>query len=348
MRCVILFLLASALTSVKSQIVSTITLNPLGPDDSYFISMDLKVGSNQIFPNIGLDQGSTPLWLPGSNCKLASGGPCSSHEYDPSKSTTYKARPDLGKFSIEYDDGTAFSGTYAQDTLNLPGLDIPNYIFATVNKASFTPDEAVYNQGVFGLAPKSKNDPGVSLPDMLYPILNQKVFTMSFPKSLAETGTMTIGWEGPPAVGVKLPISFADEAWNTPKVGVITASGEAIGKSFPAILDGGTDVIYVPKSVIKPWCKSVGWRLKKGDCIGPCSGVSKLPNFGFDFGNNLIVMLDMQNAMTYKYDGNTCGIAITSNPDSDGWTFGVAFIRQFHTVWNFTGLPQGIGEVVFS
>ena len=70
---------------------------------------------------VDFDTGSSDLFLPGKDC----GDTCSGHTaYDTSKSSTAQ---DLGQqFSLQYGDGSTFSGEVYSDTVTIGGLTASN------------------------------------------------------------------------------------------------------------------------------------------------------------------------------------------------------------------------------
>ncbi len=310
-----------------------IPLNPVGPDDSYFLSCKISLGTpQQEIINVGLDTGSSPLWVGSSGCSS-----CAGNLFHETKSSTFS---DSGaKFKIKYDDGTKFQGTVATDTVSIANMTVPNLGFGLITKAKFPQDEALVSQAVLGLAPVCCGDNPSSILDS-WKHSGITHFDIYLPPSLENPGAMCVNCTVNPGNFTTIPVTLTDEAWNSPKAKLETTSGVAISPlSYPGYFDTGSDLIYTPKTVFKAWCKNLGWTVEGTDCTGPCSQVKTFANYTVNF-SGVKLTLNTQDYLTYKYEGATCALSAVSNSDRDGWTFGVAFIRQFYTVWDWGAQPS--------
>lgn len=325
------------LFSLKTEASYIVPLNPVGPDDSYFLSGQIEMGTPpQVIQNVGLDTGSTPLWVGGKGCSK-----CPGTLFDGSQSSTFSKTTD--SFKIKYDDGSKFSGVVAKDNVKLGNVTVQGMEFGLISSAKFKQDQALYSQALMGLAPVCCGDTPASIIDA-WKAEGINSFNMYLPPNLTSMGSMCIDCPLDSSLYkgefVKVPVTLSDEAWNAPPVKLLLADGtEVSSKMYPGIFDTGSDLIYTPKSVFKEWCSKIGWKVSGSDCLGDCNKVSQLPDFVLDFGN-VKLKLRTQNYLTYKYEGSKCALSAISSNDKYGWTFGVAVIRQFYSVWNWGQTPS--------
>lgn len=324
---------------------TTLTLNSLGLGSNYFLTTNIQLGSNKQNFLVELDTGSSQLWVTSTTCKAKKLPQCAGNHFNIQQSQTFRDLQDT--FSIKYDDGTNFKGELVSDQLQIGDLNYSNFGFGLINKAKYPPGDALFNIGIIGLAPTCCGETNSALIEALQhdtsiPI---KQFSFYLPHNIALTGEMIIGGSNPELYTTPITwitISISDEAWNTPSIQLEDNSGTKMGSKYPAILDTGTDVVYVPETAYDAICKKLGLiNDGKEDCYIACNKVSTIPNIIFDFGNNIKLTIDTQNSFFYPIDNSNCAIALTPNPDDEGFTLGMAFIRQFYTIWDFTSFSTG-------
>ena len=309
----------------------TVVLNPLGKRDSYFLSTNLTLGSNhQSMNNVGLDTGSAISWFLSKDCKLKGGSACYGTSFDPTTSSSFSGT--TLAFTATYDDKTKFSGTYASDVFAIAeGINLP---FGLVKKASYPSGDAAYNEALLGLTLSCCDDEKTLL-DVWFPDV-EKVFTVDLPSSLEDTGLLLLGQRGNGTAVGTVGVELGDEDWTVTSAKVEDTAGNSLSASYSGYLDTGSDFIYVPKKDLISICRYIGWPFnnKQGLCLGACTGVSSLKNFVVNIGG-VKLPFSVSDHFTYEVSNGNCALAFLPVPKNQGWTFGMAFLRQFQTEWDF-------------
>jgi hypothetical protein len=329
--------------------LSTLILNSLGPNDNYFLTAKIQIGSNKQNFTVELDTGSSELWVTSNSCKVKK-VTCSGDHFTPSQSTSF-TNLNL-PFEINYDDGTFFQGNYVNDTIFVSDLSYNSFTLGLVDKAKYPPEDKDFNIGIIGLTPVFNGEISSSLlQNMFYDTtLPNKVFSLYLPKQLANLGEMTIGGTNPSLYinDTKwIPVKFQDFAWNMGMSHFEDVNGVSISSSFTTIIDTGSDVIYGPEKAIKPLCKSLGMTYKKGDCYTSCSKVKSIKNFFINVGN-VKLLINVQNYFTSDYGGGDCGLSVYGDKAETYLTLGMAVVRQYYTMWNFDDFPNFKGKIGFA
>ena len=129
------YLPQNAITSVAH---SKIGSEPLtNQNDSLEWTGPISIGDPEQFFVLQIDTGSSDLWVPLSNCTSPS---CANkNKYDPTKSTTSKAKP--GHFFIEYGDNSTVHGDIYTDTVSVAGIQVTGQYLGAASVDSTVPAE---------------------------------------------------------------------------------------------------------------------------------------------------------------------------------------------------------------
>lgn len=331
---------------------------PLSITPDYFLTTNISIGSNNQNFKVQLDTGSLPLWINSPTCKIvhkssgdAPNGPCYGDNFNPSLSSSFI---NLNTpFTISYDDGTQIDGLNSKDTLTIGNYKYDNFEFGLVNTETYQDGDQSWTIGILGLTPQCCGDKQTSVIQSFYNdnTIQNKLFTLYLPKDINQIGEMVIGNYNSTGNIVWIPVTLGDEAWNFPS---ITLVGDS--KSFAGIADTGTDIMYMPSKSLKTLCKNLNMKFDKTlGCYTACTNTKNVGNFILNFGNNIQLEINTQDNFIYPVDkygdrtqtSNNCALAIFGDKTKYGYTLGAAVIRQFHTIWDFSGINNLTGRIGF-
>ncbi len=330
-----------------------IPLNSLGPDDSYFLTSNIQLGSNKQNIKVEIDTGSSELWVTSNNCKLKKRHICAGDHFNPISSTSYIGNIVSTEFYISYDDGTSFNGNFVKDTLQVGNGTYQNFIFGLVNSEKVPSDSIDFNIGILGLVKSPSNEISSSLLDYWYHDSNilVKQFSLYLPKELTNQGEMMIGGNDPQRYIQNtlkwFDVILNDYAWYLPLTSFETLEGISLTSSIKPYVDTGSDYIYMPYHDMKAFCKHYSLTYSKDYCYTTCIKLKTMPNFVINI-NGIKLVINIQNNFYFPIGQGDCAIAITGNSDVEGITLGIAFIRQFYTIFDFQDYNISHGKIGFA
>ena len=328
------------------------------------------MGSNkQTMTSMVLDTGSSPLWMPEATCVCSgctdnnqqSTSSCFSTVFSSTQSSTFKdVSANDGQFTASYGDGTTVSGPYSQDTVSIGALSMPNYVFGLITSSN------AYLAGIMGFAPQE--DPSAST------VLNvlaassaitTKQFSIYYPPSITGAGSLYIGGSDTTLYDntkvTWVPVTLKSY-WEVPSMNAILPNGQASGTPALGIIDTGTSFVVGPTNDIKAICTSYGLTFTAGagcsdfccgsatDCsqqgFGSYPNIANMPNFKINFGGGIQLSANIADnfylvSSTLGGKPLTCTLPFQDNGSisagSVAWIVGAAFIRQYYTIYDFTG-----------
>ena len=392
-------LLIASFFSVCSQIL----INPLG--NTYFITANISVGQQNI--TVQLDTGSNPLWIPSKNCKTSDGAFCSQNIFNYNLSTI------KDPFSIEYDDRTIINGIYVNDTIKFGNVMYSNFTFGLAqseNIPQFLENETI---GILGLTVPCCGELSSSIISHIFydSDIKNKLLSFYFPRDINQYGVINIGEYYDTTYIVWIPVNLTEETWNLPLMNIYGKNGIPLNilTKYPVIIDTGTDIMYIPISILKNLCKNLGLNYDSINliCYTNCSNIDNIPNFFLNFDINSTsfrIQVNVKDYFIYQIDSDTnmvgdlfnlnknfcgltndaincniacpfgynaqcpenyhcfttngtcdlpiipttgtCSIALVGNTQNC-FVLGAAFIRQYYTIWDFTGLETFSGKIGF-
>ena len=345
-----------------------ILLNPVGTN--YDCSAILYIGTPPQLFNVDIDTGSSETWVPNSDClitcpiKSCSGfkpvGPCTKNPsyYSTINSSTYKSQTNLGVWSTRYEDSSEFKGVYAIDTIIFAGFRYIDFIFGLVSEEKY-PIDTGSSYGIIGLSTKD------SMSTFATPIISKwfydptfvvKQFSLYFPRNISEYGEIYLNGSNPLLFTTEpkfVGVNLAGGQWAIKMpLSITTVSGVVIASNIVgAILDTGSDYIYGLEADIKLLCTTLGLVFSNvgASCYTKCDKISSVPNFNIVIGG-VVLTIDIQNYFSTRIDANNCELALAVNPygyGNNSWTFGISVLRQFYTIWDFSGFPN-TGRIGFA
>ena len=183
-----------------------------------------------------LEQGSSDIWVPGTNCNG-----CPGNKYNPSSSST--ARNQNRNFQISYGDGSMTSGTVYTDSVNVAGITARNQGVGYATSVSSTTGATF--DGLVGMAYSSiatTNTNTFFTTLINQGAVNSPVFSFALSQSGAELylgGTDSAKYSGSITY---TPVT--QQAYWTVTQNAATVNGKQVVGSRGSVIDTGTTLIY--------------------------------------------------------------------------------------------------------
>lgn len=246
---------------------------------------------------LDFDTGSSDLWI--FNTQLSPAAQAGHTNYDPAKSTTFKAL-EGSSFLISYGDGSGAAGNVGTDTVDIGGVTVTSQAIelATAVSQSFRQDTA--NNGLVGLAFSKLNSVKPAKQktffDNVMPTLAESLFTADLRSQAAgayEFGHIdtsrfngSLQWA---AVNTTLGFwQFSSDSFE-----VVTANGttQQLNPGGQAIADTGTTLMLMNPAVVAAYYAQVpGAALNEtvGGVTFPCA--QELPDLRMAVGTNMVTV----------------------------------------------------------
>ncbi|ORX35530.1 aspartic protease [Kockovaella imperatae] len=324
-----------------SATISLTDVNSEGVDELYYGTLNMGTPSQAI--TFDFDTGSSDLWVPTQN----SNGRNDGTHFNTAKSSTYR---NTGQsFSDQYGSGSC-SGTLATDTVSFGSLKVSTQYFGAVTKVSTDFDNTPAT-GLCGLAYQSIASTGhAPLPMNLYN--TGKISTPEFGfRITADTSSgaeLTLGGiasDYASAAFKSTPVT--SQTYYEVNTNGITVGGSVVSGSFPAAIDTGTTLIYVPTSAASAFWNAIPGTSSNddGSYNYPCSYSGTV---GFSFPNIGNLNFNLNDLYAGNNGDGTCVGAVLGQDiqDVNGNNFAIigdVFIKSYYTVFNF-----GSNYVAFS
>jgi hypothetical protein len=294
----------------------------------------LTVGTPPQKLNVIFDTGSSNLWVPNHHNLFQH-----HNIYDDSKSSTYKKNG--GKFSIQYGSG-AVSGFFSEDTVNIGGINIPDYKFA---EASSTKGMGIGYymakfDGICGMGWSSITQGGGDSPIAALVKegnLDKQEFAFYLGNNMP--GEMVVGGADPKHYTGDLEyVSLSSETYWEVKLDSFKVGGQSATTAVKAIVDSGTSLLAGPKADVKKIAQMVGAKPIAGGLTGEYSidCNAKAPDFDITIGGKTFT-LELKDYVISE--GGQClfammGIDVPA-PNGPLWILGDVFMRKYYTVFDY-------------
>lgn len=253
---------------------------------SYYIG-EIGFGTPEQTLNMLLDTGSDEIVIKSHDCMG-----CTGRGYDYNTSTTYTEEnngPDKGMVSMSYGSGDVI-GQRGFDTVHtgpLSGMNMPIVRVKESNIDMFEDSSETALEVILGMAPGLREYVG----ERLASAMHVRRFTQCLPNNENENGMFVVN-DGKPGDDFSGPYNsvgsyywaagiqnFRFEWSNNPSMKPI-----ALGKPFVGIIDTGTTLLSLPKSIMDQL------QLALESIEMDCSRMDELPDLMFEFDGDTHVM----------------------------------------------------------
>lgn len=326
-------------------------------DNEYALYLaDIEIGTPGQKIQIDVDTGSSDLWVPGAGTQSDYG------TYDHSKSSTYKKVQD--GFKISYGDGSGASGDWATETVKVGSASVKDLEFgdATTQDAG---------QGIFGVGFKGNEASAQSSSSFTYDnlplqlkkqgIISKAAYSLYLNSLEATSGSILFGaidkskFDGDLKT---LSVQKIDDSGEETSEAVaffvnldsISAGNDKLAsKTYPALLDSGTTLIYAPSSIAKSIGSKYGtYDSTQGGYTASCS--TKGDDFEFTFEDKTIKvpfsnLLYNPNGKA-KGSSDTCLVGVLDS-GSNYYILGDGFLRSAYVYYDVENAEVGIAQAVY-
>lgn len=352
-------------------------------NEQSFYSVELDIGTPSQEVTVLVDTGSSDLWVMGSNnpyCRGSSDSQISSSDridcgefgtFNSDRSSSWSRNGSAPRFSIQYGDTTFASGIWGQDHLHLEDLNITGLSFAVANRTNST--VGVLGVGLPGLETTNSGRTPYQY-DNFPMVLKRAGATDSTAYSLylnslqEEHGSILFGavdhskYSGP-LYTVPLINTLQGYGYDNPIQFDVTLHGIGLSDDntnstltstkVPALLDSGTTLTYLPKTLLDNLADKIGARYvqRYGYYMVPCNsdGTSSSAfdddtSLIFDFGGFHIrtPLKDyLVQAMT-----NTCILGLIPQ-DSNGVILGDTFLTHAYVVYDLDNYEVSMAQAKY-
>lgn len=311
---------------------------------------DIELGTPGQKIRVDVDTGSSDLWVPGAGTQSEYG------TYDNSKSSSYKKVKD--GFSISYGDGSSAKGDWATDNLTFGNFTVKSFEFG--DATTQTAGEGVFGIGLTGNeAARGFTYDNFPVQLKKQGITNKVAYSLYLNSLEAKSGSVLFGaidhakYDGDlkelKLVAIDDSGSKVDEpvAFFVNLDSISTSSGtELASKSYPALLDSGTTLIYAPSDI----AKSIGAKFGKynssyGGYATSCS--AKGEDFSFVFEDKTITVPFKDLLFKVDESGSECLVGVLDS-GSDYYILGDGFLRSSYVYYDLEGNTVSIGQAKYT
>lgn len=346
----------------KRQSSKTVTESLANEETLYFMNVTMGTPAQSL--RLHIDTGSSDLWVNVADSQLceAQGDSCAaSGTYAPNSSTTYEYLN--SEFNITYVDGSGSTGDYVSDVVRFGGITLDNQQFGI----GYT---STSQEGIIGIGypinevAVAYNDgntyPNVPLHMMQDSLINSNAFSLWLNDLDASTGSILFG-------GVNtdkytgtletLPI-IKEEGVYAEFIIALTAVGAngtagsiANNLAFPALLDSGSSLMYLPDDITTDIYNSVGaqYDSSQGAAFVDCSLAKSDATIDLTFSSPTIrIGMDELVIVAGEERGtDICILGISPAGDSTP-VLGDTFIRSAYIVYDMTSNEISLAQTNFN
>ncbi|KIY03182.1 uncharacterized protein Z520_01649 [Fonsecaea multimorphosa CBS 102226] len=331
-------------------------------DFEYLI--DLELGTPAQAVTVSLDTGSSDIWVygPGS-CGSTS---CTGGTFDPTKSSTYVDDSSIGEFSVSYFDGTAASGYYIEDTMELGSATVTGVTFAVATSAAST------ERGIMGIGLQGLEGSAVKYPEFLDDLhtqgfIDRRSYSIYLDDLEAGSGFILFGAVDSSKYSgdlVTLPIiPYTDSAprlqveWTylsaTDGSGTTTTLTQS-GFSYPVAMDTGYTTSVLPTELFNELATYFNvYTDSEGTYLVPnCQMPSGSFTFGFGTGSGSAPAVTIQVpfselAVPEPSGSGECLFGFLPQ-DQSVISFGDTFLRSAYLYYDFDGSTISLAQAVWT
>lgn len=290
--------------------------------------------------------------------------------FDPSKSTSFRSNNTA--FSISYGDTTFASGTWGTDNFDLGDLNVTNLSFAVANQSNST--VGVMGIGLAGLQSTYVGVNSASSGAYQYEnfpmalksqgIIDRNAYSLFLNEPDADKGSVLFGavdhskYSGQlytiPMLnmyrnrGIQNPIEF-----DVTVQGVSVTSGSTIrnltNTQFPALLDSGTTLSYMPYTLTQLIAGAVGAQYSQytGYYSMRCPSENNDTRLNFDFGGFQISANLSSYLLSSRSSSSTCYLGMIPL-SSNAAIFGDNFLVHAYVVYDLENYEISMAQAAFN
>ncbi|KAK0554481.1 hypothetical protein OC845_000742 [Tilletia horrida] len=288
------------------------------------------------FP-VGIDSGSSDLWISGENWKGAS------------VSSTFQKNGN--EFTVSYEDGTGASGYQGTDKVSFAGYSATTALSVGTNlsqNAAPAPADGIFGFGWPALATAQEKPFWITSGANVFAMYLAS--TNDFNNNYAYGGVISLGAPDSTYYSGSINyVSITEQIYWTVKLGGVSVGGNSLslGSNQEAVIDSGTSLIGAPNNVVQQFYSGIPNAQPVSGSSGfyeyPCSN-SNL-GISFTFGGQSYAIPD-DNFIFETDQNNYCVGALFENGDdgsssSSQFIVGDSFMRGVYTV--FDGPRNAVG-----
>ncbi|GMM38490.1 hypothetical protein DASC09_058290 [Saccharomycopsis crataegensis] len=314
---------------------------------------EIELGTPVQKVRVDVDTGSSDLWVPGAGTSSSYG------TYDNSKSSTYSKVKD--GFSISYGDGSNAKGNWANETMTLGGVTVTDFMFG--DATTQTAGEGVFGIGMIGNEASAWGSSGFTYDNFPVQLKNQGFinnigYSLYLNSLSADSGSVLFGaidkakYSGDLKTLKLVSIDDSGSKVDSPvaffvELDSITAGGKPLAsKSYPALLDSGTTLIYAPSAIAEAIGSKYGeYSQSYGGYATSCS--TKGDDFSFTFEDKTITV--PWEDLLFKVDdsGKECLVGVLSS-GSEYYILGDGFLRSSYIYYDLENNEVQIGQAKYT
>ncbi|QLQ82375.1 hypothetical protein HG537_0H01370 [Torulaspora globosa] len=290
--------------------------------------------------------------------------------FNSSRSSTFRSN-NTG-FQISYGDQTFASGTWGTDTLNLGDANVTGFSFAVANRSNST--VGVFGIGLPGL--ESTYTGATASSDNSYQYqnfpmklkaqgtINHVAYSLFLDEPEAHSGSILFGavdhskYSGQ-LYTIPLLNPYQNRGVQNPIEFDVTVQGVGISQSgstktitttkFPALLDSGTTLTYMPYQLTELIAARIGARYSSnlGFYVMPCPADNDNTQLLYDFGGFQISANLSNYILGSSSSSNVCYLGIIPLSDSNA-IFGDNFLINAYVVYDLENYEVSMAQARFN
>nr|CDS25443.1 cathepsin d (lysosomal aspartyl protease) [Hymenolepis microstoma] len=320
-------------------------------DAQYYGEIELGTPGQKF--RVVFDTGSSNLWVPSKKCSWFDVACWVHHQYDSTKSSTYKENGT--DFAIQYGTGS-LKGFLSTDTIKLSDIRAPDQTFAEATQQPGLVFVMAKFDGILGMAFSSISVDEVE--PVFYNLMRRKlVADPLFAFYLDRNDTDVIGGElmlgGYDASLIDGPITYAPitrEAYWEFHTDKIELNGQDLCEGgCAAIADTGTSLITGPKKKIEKLAEILKARpVPGGTYFVPCENTTSFPPLTFTIQSVQFILNPEDYILKVTQFGHTMcllGFMGLDLPKYPMWILGDVFIGKYYSIFDLGQKRVGFAKV---
>lgn len=350
--------------SVRSAASSGVNV-PLENEYSLYLA-DLEIGTPGQKIQVDIDTGSSDLWVPGAGTKSNAG------TYDHTKSSTYKK--DKDGFKISYGDGSSASGDWAKETVKIGDATVKDLEFGDATTQNV--GQSILGVGFTGNEAAAQQESGSFTYDNLplqlkkQGVISKAAYSLFLNDVDAKSGSILFGGIDKSKIDgdlKTLKIQNVDDSGSQTDKPVaffvnldkIQAGGNNFAeKTYPALLDSGTTLIYAPQDIAESIGKKYGeYNQQYGGYLTSCSTTGDDFEFTFDDKTIKVPFKNLLYSLKKAGSGSSSESAKSDSDDqclvgvlgsqSEYYILGDGFLRSAYVYYDIDNAEIGLGQAKY-